>query len=396
MRGIELFAGCGGLALGMAKAGVKHELIVECDPQATETLASNKLALADQLKHWHVKTCRTEDIDFSQFDELDIISGGPPCQPFSIGGNHLGQNDPRNMWPEAIRAVREARPKAFVFENVRGLLRPDFEKYFAYINFQLSYPQILRKKGEKWSGHLVRLRQHAISKAGREALYRVVACGINAADYGASQKRHRAIIMGVRTDITEDWAFPQATHSQETLVWSKHISRKYWKRHGSRPVLTPSSASEGQILKHVLEIKKKPPGLPWVTVRDALADLPPPRMKPEIQGHWQHPGARTYPNHSGSVPDEPAKALKAGVNGVPGGENMLVNGRGNPRYFTVREMARLQGLPDDFVITGSWKAATRQLGNAVPTVIGKVLGDHIGAILAKHSIPLRQGGVKKP
>lgn len=79
--------------------------------------------------------------------------------------------------------------------------------------------------------------------------------------------------------------------------------------------------------------------------------------------------------------DEPGKALKAGDHGVPGGENMVVNRLGNVRYFTVREMARMQGFPDDFVVTGSWKAATRQLGNAVPTVVGEYMAEAVKEVL---------------
>jgi DNA (cytosine-5)-methyltransferase 1 len=113
----------------------------------------------------------------------------------------------------------------------------------------------------------------------------------------------------------------------------------------------------------------------------APIDLPPPTTRPKIEGHWQHPGARAYDNHTGSCLDEPAKALKAGDHGVPGGENMLADRRGNVRYFTVREMARLQGFPDQFVVSGSWRAATRQLGNAVPISVGKHMGKAVLKII---------------
>ena len=122
---------------------------------------------------------------------------------------------------------------------------------------------------------------------------------------------------------------------------------------------------------------------PWVTVRDAISDLPAPTKREDIAGHWQHPGARAYPNHTGSCYDEPAKALKAGDHGVPGGENMLACKSGSVRYFTVREMARLQCFPDAFNIHGSWKAATRQLGNAVPTCVGETIAKNVLSIIQK-------------
>lgn len=125
--------------------------------------------------------------------------------------------------------------------------------------------------------------------------------------------------------------------------------------------------------------------MPWATVRDAIGDLPNPAKSERLSGHWQHPGARAYRNHSGSCMDEPAKALKAGDHGVPGGENMVVNRWGNVRYFTVREMARLQGFPDDYVVSGSWKAATRQLGNAVPITMAERIGEAVIKIIGNNA-----------
>jgi DNA (cytosine-5)-methyltransferase 1 len=131
----------------------------------------------------------------------------------------------------------------------------------------------------------------------------------------------------------------------------------------------------------VRNLTNKPPKKAWMTVRDAIADLPVPTKREKMPGHWQHPGATAYANHTGSNLDEPAKALKAGDHGVPGGENMLADRRGNVRYFTVREMARLQDMPDNFIVRGSWKAATGQLGNAVPTTVGTSMGKAVYKIL---------------
>lgn len=378
MRSVELFAGCGGLALGVARAGFAHEFIVECDADSVETLKENKRRKVNHVRHWDIEQCDTRVLDFRPLEGLDLLSGGPPCQPFSIGGKHLGPRDPRNMWPEAIRAVREIRPKAFLLENVRGLFRPDFSDYLDYITLQLTYPSFTRRSGEKWKTHLARLRAYANGRSEGKGVYRVLARAINAADYGAPQKRHRAIFIGVATEFGDDWSFPAPTHSQAALAWSKHVSRDYWEQHGARRICEPSSESEAQALKLILTLKKKPKERPWATVRDAIGDLPAPTKREKVDGHWQHPGARAYPNHTGSNLDEPAKALKAGDHGVPGGENMLSWRNDKVRYFTVREMARLQGFPDDFVVSGSWKAATRQLGNAVPTFVGQHMA---GAIL---------------
>jgi DNA (cytosine-5)-methyltransferase 1 len=355
-------------------------MVVERDNDSVATLGANKRRKVKYVRDWEVTQEDTRELDFRELGRVALLSGGPPCQPFSIGGLHLGPRDPRNMWPEAIRAVRELSPKAFVLENVRGLFRPAFAPYLQYITLQLTYPNLPQKKGETWRQHLTRLREHS-KKARTKATYRVLARAINAADYGAAQKRHRTIFIGVGTEFGDEWAFPEATHSQGALAWSKHVDGSYWKQHGIRRIATPSSESEAQALRLVKEIGKKPKQNPWVTVRDAISDLAPAGRRENVEGHWQHPGARAYANHTGSCLDEPAKALKAGDHGVPGGENMLASKNGNVRYFTIREMARLQGFPDDFMVSGSWKAATRQLGNAVPVCVGEHVGKTVLRLL---------------
>lgn len=381
MRSVELFAGCGGLALGVARAGFDHDLVVDLDDDPVATLNENKKRKIKHVRHWEIVQNDTRELDFRTYQGIDLVSGGPPCQPFSIGGKHLGPRDPRNMWPEAIRAIREIRPKAFILENVRGLFRPDFSKYLEYIKLQLACPEFKRHDGEKWSSHLTRLRAQACPKRGKQGEYRVLARAINTADYGAAQKRHRAIFIGVASEFGDTWEFPAPTHSEDALAWSKHVDDSYWTRHDARPVRKPASETEARALKYLLATKKKPKERPWVTVRDVIADLPSPSRRQHIPGHLQHPGARAYANHTGSCLDEPGKALKAGDHGVPGGENILADRRGNVRYFTVREMARLQGFPDDFVFSGTWVAATRQLGNAVPTTVAEYMARTVAKII---------------
>src|SRR5262249_52301822 len=102
---------------------------------------------------------------------------------------------------------------------------------------------------------------------------------------------------------------------------------------------------------------------------------------PTIANHVGNPGARSYPGHTGSPYDEPAKTLKAGDHGVPGGENMLRHDDGTVRYFTVREAARLQGFPDDYVFHGAWCEGFRELGNAVPVGLAHVVALRVRQLL---------------
>jgi DNA (cytosine-5)-methyltransferase 1 len=157
--------GVGDWRLG-SRAGFKHDIIVECDTDSVATLRENKSRKIAHVRYWRIAQQDTRELDFHELDDIDLLSGGPPCQPFSIGGLHLGPRDPRNMWPEAIRAVREIRPKAFIFENVRGLFRPAFKNYLEYITLQLAYPGLKLRDEESWRSHLARLRQHAKNSGG--------------------------------------------------------------------------------------------------------------------------------------------------------------------------------------------------------------------------------------
>ena len=333
------------------------------------------------MKRWKLTSGDVCDVDFRQYEgEAQLISGGPPCQPFSLGGKHRAHRDARDMFPEAIRAVREARPRAFIFENVKGLTRAGFRNYFEYIRLQLGHPEIERGKHEAWADHLARLEKHYTSGSRSGLCYRVVTQVVNAADFGVPQRRERVFFVGFREDMNVSWAFPLPTHSQEALFWDQ-VRGDYWERHG---VSKKQRRTPAAIVDRVRRTKETPNALAWQTVRDALRGIPDPETDPNAAAgflnHRFQPGARSYPGHTGSPLDEPAKTLKAGVHGEPGGENMLLRPNGTIRYFSVRESARLQTFPDDFLFHGSWTEAMRQLGNAVPVTLARV----VGAGVARH------------
>lgn len=384
MRAIELFAGAGGLGIGISRAGFTPREVVEWDRWCCDTIRENQALKVAPVSKWPVPTegdVRT--IDFKDYeDKVDLISGGPPCQPFSVGGKHRGFDDARDMWPEAVRVVRETKPKAFIFENVKGLTRESFATYFAYISHQLTYPELVRKEDESWSDHLNRLERHHTA-AGRESLsYRVVARVLNAADYGVPQRRERVVFVGFRDDLGIEWNFPKPTHSLDALLWTQCRTDRYWERHR---IHLANRVIDGRLHARGACLLFKPTHKPWRTTRDAIGDLPDPEREPDkarrFLNHRFQPGARSYTGHTGSPLDEPAKTLKAGVHGVPGGENMLVRPDGSIRYFTVRESARLQTFPDNYKFHGSWSETMRQLGNAVPVALGQIIArsvrDHL-------------------
>lgn len=387
MRSVEIFSGCGGLALGLARAGFDHLLLVERDRHSVENVRHNIAREIKHIGHWKVHSDDVRAVDWSWFKgDAEFTAGGPPCQPFSIGGLHRGEEDSRDMWPEAVRAVRQIAPKGFLFENVRGLLRPKFSDHLDWIKLSLTDPDLIQGDNEDRASHLERLRKHEA-----DGTYRVIVVKVNAADYGAPQKRHRVLFMGIQKSIAPFIEAPKPTHSRERLLWDQYVTGDYWRKHNIRqPPTWPDNATDRRTVESLRYNGREPEGLPWVTVRDAIADLGEPDSRNDIANHVLQPGARSYPGHTGSLVDEPAKALKAGVHGVPGGENMMTFADGSVRYFTVREAARLQGLPDDYEFVGSWTENMRQLGNAAPVQLAEAFGRHLECILSRARGPSRR------
>lgn len=390
LKSIELFTGVGGLALGLMKAGYRHSALVEYNASACASLERNMRHLA----HGDCKlfTGDIRDVDLTPFQgTIDLLAAGAPCQPFSIGGRHRAHRDERNLFPEVFRAVRQVRPKAILVENVKGLFRATFQDYVEYITLQLAFPLV--KPAEEldpdaWRAHLAVLRKQASRGQDRKGMrpedrYQVSKVLLNAANFGVPQRRERVFFVAIREDIGSAWNCPAPTHSELALRYAKLIDKTYWKAHGLRaPRITPGDRDE------VLALSTEAPellGARWQTVRDAIQGMPSPSTQGAsgvLANHALQRGARTYPGHTGSPIDEPAKTLKAGVHGVPGGENMLRYPNGRVRYFTVREAARLQGIPDTYEVAGAWSEAMRQLGNAVPVDLAAAMGTSIAKALA--------------
>jgi DNA (cytosine-5)-methyltransferase 1 len=223
MNSLELFSGAGGLAKGLELSGFKHSALVELNKHAYASLCENfdaeKVFLGD-----------IKDFNLEMLENIDVVAGGPPCQPFSLGGKHKADQDNRDMFPHAIRAIEKLKPKAFIFENVKGLLRQTFANYFEYIILRLTYPSFTAEANLDWQQHLGQLRNVSqLSYAGTK--YNVQFKLINAANYGVPQTRERVVIVGIRSDLKCFWSFPPETHSADRLFWDIHVTAEYWERH---------------------------------------------------------------------------------------------------------------------------------------------------------------------
>jgi DNA (cytosine-5)-methyltransferase 1 len=379
MRGAELFAGCGGLALGMSRAGFKHALMVEFDADAVATVEFNKRRGLTHVSDWPIALQDVREVKWATHGKLAVITGGPPCQPFGIGGKKNGHYDERDMWSEAIRAVRESFPDGFIFENVRNLAGPKFREYLEWIVRYLERPQDERHAQETHAAHLARL----LSSKTRQD-YKVIWQVVNAADYGAPQVRFRVLIFGIKASLKIAPEILPSTHSRDRLLWDQYVTGEYWVRHGLKRRTRPLDERANARIAYLRSLKAPPQGLPWVTVRDALEGLGAPDGE---RNHVFQQGARVYAGHTGSLLDLPAKALKAGDHGVPGGENMMIRDDGSVRYFTLREAARLVGLPDDYLFPRSWTESMRQLGNAVPTQLSEAAARWFKRMLIAGSKP---------
>ncbi|TKA09515.1 DNA cytosine methyltransferase [Actinacidiphila oryziradicis] len=399
---VELFTGGGGLAMALHEAGFRHLVVNEFAKRACETLRSNVAVDRKGEDHvpqgmsdpWPLIEGDVRSVEFAYLrDRVDVIAGGPPCQPFSLGGAHKGDDDERNMFPELFRVVRETRPKAIICENVRGLLRASFRPYFDYILRELALPFEERRPGATWTEHDEYLRaRDALIPQDSPQRYIVTPMPVNAADFGVPQVRNRVIIVAFRADLginRETWQrdfMPQPTHSENALHLSMRDS-SYWRRHR-----VPADARK-RAMDALPQRPAKDDGLkPWRTLRDALYGNPDRPWEPALPTdllekkehrdprfvhHQGWPGARVYAGHTPNVLDRPAKTVKAGVHGVPGGESVMLLDDTTHRYMTVRETARVMTFPDWWRLEGPRGEQMRQLGNAVPVQLGKVFAEAV-------------------
>jgi DNA (cytosine-5)-methyltransferase 1 len=368
MRTLELFAGAGGFALSSKRSGSLATSLIERDQLACSTLVANRKLLGLNNEDQVVNMALEVGSEHLIHDQFEILLGGPPCQPFSMGGQRHGHKDERDMFPVFTKFVHHFKPKAFIIENVAGLRSGKCLKYFAEIIGKLSSNS--RRQGNI---DLDLKRGEPILKSYRPD-YKIHFGVLNAADYGVAQNRSRMFIVGIQADLYSSWQWPSATHSWEALKYSQYISKEYFRQY-DLPATRLSAEKLNALTKRLNASEVLINLKPHRTVRDAISDLPDPRTDEakEFLNHVFIPGARSYAGHSGSEWDNPSKTIKAGVHGCPGGENTLRLNSGRVRYFTVRELARIQGFPDSYQFLGTRNQCVKQIGNAVPVGLGSAV-----------------------
>lgn len=313
MKVVSLFAGCGGLDLGLIQAG--NEIVYASDIDA-DCQKTYELNIGN---HFHLED--VHNLDTSKLPKFDILAGGFPCQGFSVANIHRTKNDSRNqLYTQIVRILSETKPKFFIAENVPGIL--SLEK-----------------------GKIVEIIQDEFSSIG----YKVKRYLLNAADYGVAQNRKRVIFLGISNSFSNEL-----------------IEKMFY--------CFPPTYTNSNIINSELS--------PYKTLKDCIGNLPDPNS---VEGKkiYNHYGLKHKVKINGYIGnralswDKPSPTI-VGRGGGTGGPVIAVHPNLN-RRFTVRETARIQGFPDNFIFAGATSSQFRQIGNAV--AVGFAF--HLGKALKK-------------
>ncbi len=349
---IELFAGAGGLAIGMEKAGFKSILLNEIDKHACSTLRENR-------PKWNVIEGDVSEIDFTKYKgEVDILSGGFPCQAFSYAGNKLGFDDARGtLFFEFARAVKESNPKVILGENVRGLLKHDDGKTLEAIK------NIIDELGYK-------LVEPRILKA---------------VFYQVPQKRERLLLVGIRKDLAEYIEFQWPSPYKRIMTVKDAL-----KKGDLYPTNVPKSDGQKYPKRKIEILSKVPQGGYW-------RDLPDDLQREYMKKSYFLGGGKTGMARRLSW-EEPSLTLTC----APAQKQTERCHPKETRPLTVREYARIQTFPDEWVFSGPLTSQYKQIGNAVPINLAYAVARSLIRLLNdiekinKKSKPIKSNIYSKP
>jgi DNA (cytosine-5)-methyltransferase 1 len=317
-KALDLFAGAGGLTLGLHQTGWNVVAAIENDSWAVATYKQN-------FPHSQVINQDIRSIDFEQFKDIDLIVGGPPCQPFSVAGKQRSQADERDLVPEFIRAVKVVQPLAFIMENVPGLQTPKHQPYTNWVMQQF-----------------------------RSLGYSVYLDRLDAADYGVPQHRDRLFFIGVPPGTP--FVFPAKTHGVGT--GQAYLSS------GQALADVPPDEPNTAIVTYAKKPVLRPS--PWAGMlvngggRPINLNQPSPTIPATAGGNRTH------------IVDPDGILLEYHRHLIAGGQPRIGRVEGVSR-LTLRESARLQSFPDHFTFMGPKTARYRQVGNAVPPKLAQAI-----------------------
>ena len=319
---LELFAGAGGLAIGLEEAGLKCAALNEIDHWAAETLRINR-------PHWNVIEDDIRKVSFKHLQgKVDVVTGGFPCQAFSYAGKKLGLNDARGtLFYEFARIVDETKPLICIGENVRGLLNHD-------------------------SGRTLQGMISILDELGYRTLPPKV---LKAIFYKVPQKRERLILVGIRKDINVDFEYPKPYKKIYNLSDALKAGELF-------PCDVPESPGTKYPNHKAKVLQMVPPGGYW---RDLPLDI----QKEYMQKSFYLGGGKTGMARRISW-DEPSLTLTCS----PAQKQTERCHPDETRPFTVREYARIQTFPDNWKFAGSVSSQYKQIGNAVPVNLAKEIG----------------------
>jgi len=325
---VELFAGAGGMALGLEAAGFESECLYELDRDACNTLRRNR-------PYWNVYEGDVSDVDFTRHRGIDVVAGGFPCQAFSDAGKRMGFHDTRGtLFYEFARAIKEARPRVFVGENVRGLITHD-------------------------KGRTLGTIKQVLTELGYALIEPEVLKGIF---HRVPQKRERLFLIGVRNDLTGTFKWPSPCHRIFTLRDALHAGELY-------PTNCPKSFGVSYPPKRAAILKLIPPGGWWV-------DLPEELQRSYLGRSIDTAGGMTSTARRLSW-DEPSLTLVCS----PSQKQTERCHPDETRPLTLREYARIQTFPDDWGFSGTVRSRYKQIGNAVPCNLAEAVGHSVIALL---------------
>jgi DNA (cytosine-5)-methyltransferase 1 len=345
LSAIDLFAGAGGLSLGLTRAGFDVRLAVEYDPIAVQTYRRN---LGEHVLEADIHTVTPRKLLTNaglRKGECDLLAGGPPCQGFSVQRRGSDEDDRNDLVLHFARLVLGVAPKMFLMENVAGLLstrgRPFLERLIAHVD---------------------------------ECGYDVDVCKVEAADFGVPQMRSRVLVVGRRRDLN----LPRFSLPTPSLAPDSYVNVR--QAIGDLPSPPSDGKSHPDIANHARESRLSQTNL------ERLKHIPPGGGREHLPPHLQLPCHLNNPSHRhmdvyGRLDwERPSGTITARFDSFTRGRFAHPE---EDRSLTLREGARLQTFPDNFVFVGNREEGARQIGNAVPVLLAAEVGAQLGRCLTE-------------